>query len=173
LADTIDFTGVPEEIRKGGGSYYAPPGDYPVKVLTAEKRWKNDDHSNPAYYRWEFQILDGEHKGTKLTMTTSLAPQALFNLRNLIFAAIGKNVAGKKVNFSPDILYGKKIAVTVEDREYTQDNKQKIAANVVDVRPIEELEEEAATEEEEVISSAASEAMEGDTELEDVDLDEL
>lgn len=168
--DIIDFGEVPEEIRKGG-SYYAPPGDYLVKIVGVEKQWKNNDHSNPAYYRWEFKIDSGEHKGTILTQNTTLAPKGLFNLRNLIHAVTGKNVAGRKLGFDPETLKGKKLAVTVEDREYTRDNKQRLASNVVDMRPEEEY--EAAAEAEEVEEVDDDEVEVEEEALEEVDLDEL
>ena len=166
--DIIDFGEVPQEIRSGGGSFYAPPGDYLVKITDVEKRWKNNDRSNPGYYRWEFTISKGEHKGTKLTQNTSLKPNALFNLRNLIHAVSGKNVAGRKLGFDPNSLKGKTLAVTVEDNEYTRDGKQRISSNVVDMRSTDEY-EEASAEVEEVEEEVEVE----EDELEEVDLDEL
>jgi hypothetical protein len=167
--DTIDFGEVPSEIRGGGGNFYVPPGDYLVQITDVEKRWKNNDRSNPAFYQWDLQVLEPkEHKGTQLRQNTSLAPKALFNLRNLIHAVTGKNVAGKKLGFDPESFKGKKLMVTTEDREYKRNGESRLSANVVDMQSadewgaaaVEEVEEE---EEVEVVED----------ELEDVDLDEL
>lgn len=172
MSDTIDFSGVPQEIRKGGQSYYVPPGDYLVKIIEAEKARK--DEASAYYYRWRFQVkAPEEFKGRNVSMTTSLAPQALFNLRNLIFAATGKNVAGKSVKFEPGMLYGKEIAVTVEDRELPKqgDKEAKIVSNVVDIRPAEEYQGD--VQEADTPTTPVEEATEEDQELEEVDLDEL
>jgi hypothetical protein len=171
--DVIDFGEVPEEIR-GGGTFYVPPGDYLVQIADVEKRWKNDDRSNPAFYRWDFKVLEpSEHKGAQLRQNTSLAPRALFNLRNLIHAVSGKNVAGKKLGFDPKSFVGKKLMVTTEDREYKRDGESRMSADVVDMQSADEWGVGAAASEEieEIEEGDVEEVVED--ELEDVDLDEL
>ena len=168
--DVIDFGEVPQEIR-GGGTFYVPPGDYLVEIVGVEKRWKNDDHTNPAYYRWDFRVVEpSENKGANLRQNTSLAPKALFNLRNLIHAVTGKNVAGKKLGFEPKSMVGKKLMVTTEDREYKSGGETRMAADVVDMQPSDEY-SGSSTEVEEV--EEVEEEVEVEEELEDVDLDEL
>lgn len=136
--ERIDFGGVPKERQQRGR--HIPEGDYKVKIVSWKKGWKDDDKSNPPYYRWRFQVLEGKYKGTPLYYITSMKSEALFNLRNLIFAATdgAKNVAGKKVDFNPDSLVGKKIGTVVEDEEY----EGKMRSRAVDVRPMSELDEE-------------------------------
>lgn len=163
--EVIDFSETPKEIRRGGGTAHIEPGDYPAKIVTAEKRWKDDDKTNVPYYRWQFQISNGQYKGTNLYYTTSLKTAALFNLRNLIHAATGKNVAGKSLNFDPEALYGKSIGVGVEDEEW--DNK--IRSKAVDVFPASDLEESDSEDEE----ADEEEVEEEEEDLEEVDLDEL
>ena len=177
MPDVVDFSGVPKDIRSGGGGGHVPEGDYLVKIAKVEKKWKDNDRSNIPYYKWSFQVVDGAQKGTTLFHNTSLATEALFNLRNLIYAVYKKNVAGSKLNFDPKKLIGKKIAVTTQDREWTKPGTTtaKLYSDVVDMRPADELEQKDEDEE----AEEESEELEGDEEVEDeeelgeVDLDEL
>lgn len=69
----VDFTGVEGRIT-------VPEGDYEVKVkeITKETGEKAD------YLKWIFTITGPKHEGASLYHNTSLAPQALWNLRNLL-----------------------------------------------------------------------------------------
>lgn len=175
----VDFSGVEQERSKRFKRI--PEGDYPAKITKWTKGYKDDDKSNPPYYRWQFQLLEGKHKGTPVSgFITSLKPDALFNLRNLILSATGKNVAGKSVKFDPDSLIGKKVGVTVEDDEY----EKKVRSRVADVIPISELEEDDEDEDEdeddededededEEEEDEEEEDDEDEDELDDVDVDE-
>jgi hypothetical protein len=168
--ERIDFSGVPKEIRRGGGARHIPEGDYALKILKVEKRWKDNDKSNKPYFSWIMQVSDGPAKGTNLYYVTSLKTDALFNLRNLIHAVTGKNVAGRAVNWDPESVIGKKVAGTVQDDEY----EGKIRSRLVDVYPIAELEEENGDDEEEVEEEEVEEEEgEEEEDLEDVDVEDL
>lgn len=180
--EKIDFTGVSQEIFKRGPK--VPEGNHLLKVNKAEKRWKDDDRSNTPYFQWELQVVSKTAKGGTLRFITSLKPEALFNLRNLIYAATGKNVAGKSLNFAPDDIYGKIVMGTVEIEEYeaTKDGRTEIRQRsvLVDVAPKEEYTEgDAETEsddddeDEEVEVESEDEEEEESEDLEEVDLDEL
>ena len=134
----IDFSGVPEERRQRGR--HIPPGEYVGKITSWKKKYKDDDKSNVPYLQWVIQVAEGKYKGTPLYENTSLKKDALFNLRNLIYAATDgkKNVAGRTVDFDPDAIVGKKIGVIVEDNEY---NNQ-IRSQIADVRPMSEMEDD-------------------------------
>lgn len=169
--DKIDFGAVPQEIRRGGGGGHLPEGDHLVKIAKVEKRWKDDDRSNVPYYNWTLQAVDGQNKGTSVYHRTSLKPDALFSLRNLIHAVKGKNVAGKAINFDPTSFIGEKLGITVQDREYKPPGKEpKITSEVVDTFPADELEDDE-SETDEVEEEVEEEEEEED--LEEVDLDEL
>jgi hypothetical protein len=157
----VDFSGVDKDIRRGGGSSRIPEGDYLAKIVSSEI--KTSEKSGARYINWKLSVVSGEQKGKTLYHTTSLKPEALWNFRNLIHAATGKNVAGKAMNVDTSSLEGKVLAVTVEDDEY----EGKVRSRIVDTRPKDELEEE---EEAEAEVEAEDEDEE---ELEDVDLDEL
>ena len=161
--DVIDFSGVGDDT--GGRYRHVPPGDYLVKIDKVEKKWKDDDKSNVHYYKWRFVIMEpAKSKGSAVSHNTSLSPEALWNLRNLILAATGKNVAGKRVGFEPSTIIGKQVMVTLDDREYNG----KMYNDVADIQPKsawgasdDEDEEEEDTEEEDE-----------DEELDEVDIDE-
>lgn len=158
----VDFSGVDPDIRRGGGASHIPEGDYLAKIVSSEMR--ESEKSGSRYLSWKLTINNGEFKGKPLYHITSLKPDALWNFRNLIHAATGKNVAGKAINVDTTALEGKVIAITVEDDEY----EGKIRSRIVDTRPKDELDLEAAEEEGE-----AEEEEEEEEELEDVDLESL
>lgn len=177
----IDFRGVPKEIRRGQGARRLPEGDYLLKIIEGEKRMNRDETS--SYINWRFAVAKGPQKGAPLFDNTSLKQNALFNLRNLIHAAVGKNVAGSVVNFRPETLYGKIVAATVVDDEVpaSEGRSAKMRSRPVDYRPKDKLtdtgtdEEEEDEEEEELDEEEEEETEEEDEDedLEDVDIEEL
>lgn len=154
----LDFSGVSQEI--GARGRHIDPGDYECKIVSVARKYKDNDETNVPYLSWKFEVRKGPEKGAPLYYITSLKTEALWNLRNLIFAATNKNVAGKALNFDPDNLIGKILMVTVEDDEY----KGKITSRAVDVQPLKGKDEEEDEEEYE---------EEEEEDLEDVDLDEV
>ena len=136
----IDFSGTEKEIRRGGKAAHIPEGDYLFKVVKHETR-KNKAGTG-RYFSWQMQCVSKKYKGKTIYHITSLKPDALWNLRNLIHACLGRNVAGKVVNFDPTSLYGKIFAGTTEDDEYENEETHKVTIKSVlaDLRPKEELE---------------------------------
>lgn len=178
----LDFTGVEKEVKRGGGGgKHIPEGDYVVKIIEAEFHKGDKGQGKANGYKWVFQVASGEHKGTKLRGYTSLKPEALWSLRNLIFAATGKNVAGKSVNFDPENLIGKLVGAEVVDNEYTSgtgDNKKtKITSQVNTCFPKEEVsssdndEDEDDDEDEETTEDEDDD--EEDDDLEEVEVDDI
>jgi len=170
----INFGDVPEEIRRGSGrAAHVPEGDYLLKIVDHEVRTKESTSSK--YISWRFTITQPkEHKGKTVYDITSLKPEALWNLRNLIHAAKGVNVAGKAVAFDPESIHGKIVAATLADDEYTQtvdgEKKTTIRSRPVDYRPKEELE---ADDDLETEGEEEEEVEEEEEELDEVDLDEV
>lgn len=169
----VDFSGVDKEIRKGGGGgKHIPEGDYLVKIVDAELR--TSEKKGSRYISWKFQVVDGEHKGTTLFGTTSLKPEALWSLRNLIHAATGKNVAGKAVNFDPSNLFGKIVGATVEDNEYEKNGKTKITSQVSTCFPKDEYNKsDDEDEDEEDEDEEEEEEEEDEDDLEDVEVEDI
>jgi len=170
----IDFSGVDKEIRKGGGrSKHIPEGDYLARIEDVESR--KSERSGSRYLNWRFKITQGEYKGTTLYGMTSLKESALWNLRNLINAATGKNVAGRSANFDPNNLIGKVVGISVEDNEYGEGENKKITSRVNTTFPPEELEAESDEDEDEDEDEEEEEddEDEDDEDLEDVEVDDI
>lgn len=167
----IDFTGVDKEIRKGGKSSRVPEGDYLGKVVNGELR-KTKDGSG-RYYNWRVQIVKPvKYKGKTLYHNTSLKPEALWNLRNLVFACLGKNVAGKVLSFEPSNIYNKAFAFTAVDDEYTANGKTTIKSVLEDIRPKAEF-ATVEDDDDEDVDEDEEEEEDDDEELEDVDVDDI
>ena len=171
----VDFGDVDPEIRKSSGkSRHIPEGDYLVKVNSSETL--KSERTGGRYIRWTATVTEpAKFRGTTLRGTTSLKPEALWALRNLIHAATGKNVAGKTINFDPSLIYGKTVGATVEDNEYDRNGKTVLSSQIGTFFPSSDYEEadsdEEETDEEEVEEDEEYEDDEVD--LDEVDLDEI
>lgn len=174
----LDFGGVDPDVKRGGGGgKHIPEGDYKVKILEGTFH-KSDDPGKAAGYKWLCQVVDGPHKGVKLRGYTSLKPEALWSLRNLIFAATGKNVAGKSVNFDPDGLVGKIVGAEVQDNEYTtgsgENKKVKLTSQVNTFFPKDEIQASDDDDEDEEEEDDDEETTDDeDEDLEEVDVEEI
>lgn len=174
----VDFGGVSKEIKRGGGGrVHVPEGDYLLKIVDSEML-KSDKGKG---FIWKFQIIEPKkYKGKTLRGYTSLKPEALWSLRNLIHAALGKNVAGKALDFDPSKLYGKIVGGAVEDNEFAKDGKTRITSEVSTCFPKEEInasededEEDEDEDEEDEEEETEDEDEEEDEDLEDVEVEEL
>lgn len=164
----INFGGVPKEIRKGGSVKHIPEGDYAFKIISHEVKKK--EGATSRYLNWRLQVSKGPKKGSPMYYITSLKPDALWNLRNFIHAATGKNVAGKSVEFNAEKLYGKEVGGSVIDDEY----EGKIRSKLDTVFPIEELSDtEEDDDEDEDTDEEEEEEEEDEDDLEDVDVEDL
>lgn len=171
----IDFTGVDKEIKRGSSRVKVPEGDYVVKIIDHEVQ----KTASSKGFRWKCQIISpAKYKGKTLTGYTSLKPEALWSLRNLIHAALGKNVAGKAVEFDPSNLYGKVVGAAVEDNEYTKDGKTRITSQISTFFPKDEVaesedDEDEDDDDEEEDSDTEDDDEEEDEDLEDVEVDSI
>ena len=171
----IDFGGVDSEIRRGSSRVRVPEGDYAVKIID-HNLVKDGDTGRTKGISWNVQITDGKYKGKKLRGFTSLKPEALWSLRNLIHAAVGKNVAGKAVNFDPAVIYGKIVGAAVVDNEFTRNGKTIITSECNTFFPADEVGDvdEDEDEDEDVEEDEDSDSEEEEEEdLEEVDVDDL
>src|SRR5215471_12867938 len=138
----IDARGVDKEIRSGGRAAHLPEGDFLFRVMSHEVR--KSERSGSKYISWTMQCVTPKYKGKTIYHITSLKLDALWNLRNLIYACTGKNIAGKIADFRPKTLYGKVFAGTTEDDSYIKnegqdDEKEIIRSVLADIRPKEQL----------------------------------
>jgi hypothetical protein len=170
----INFEGVAKEIRSGGRAAHVPPGDYLLKIVKGE--WTESPEKETPGINWRFTVVKPEkYKGKTIYDSTWLSAKALWNLRNLIFAATGKNVAGKSLSFDPEMIEGKVVMATVDDDEYKKDKKTVVRSRPVDYQPKEKYGEtdDEDEDDDEDTEEDDEEEEEDDEELEDVDLDDL
>ena len=124
---SVDFSNTDENGSR------LPAGDYVVRVEKVEVR---DGSSGFKYLAWTLAVISGEYKGKKIYHNTSLKPEALFNLRNLLMS-IGISVPKGKLTLNLKEYVGKVLGVYVEDGEYTSDGKKKKKTEVIEMYPVE------------------------------------
>lgn len=104
------------------GKIRLPEGEYLVKVheVTEER--------GPAapYFKWKLMVAEGPKKGGILYFNTSLAVQALWNLRSLL-EALGVDVPDDETEMDTDDFLGKEMMVSVEHESYEGKKQSKIA----------------------------------------------
>ena len=115
---SLDFSGVEDGFKN-----VEKPGKYNVKITKVEAK-KGKDSGKP-YLNWELQVLDGEYKGARLWYITSLSPQALFNLRNLLTAA-GIEVPKSMVKIDLDSVIGRIVTAKVIMETYNGEERPKV-----------------------------------------------
>lgn len=102
-----------------------PEGDYLTEVVSISQE-EGNEHD---YLQWNLSVVEpAKHKGAMLTYNTSLAPQALWNLRNVL-EALGVDVPDDEMELELDDYIGMKLGVTNEHRVYEQKKRN----DVVDI----------------------------------------
>src|SRR5690606_24905164 len=144
----IDMTGV--EV----GGRLCPDGIHRVRVedVTPEVSTR----SEKPYLAWKFRTVDGSHR---LYHNTSLQPQALFNLKQVL-VALGVEVPQSVMKLNLDKLVGRECYVEVEHELYEGRKK----ARIIDFLAKEAVEEASEDYEEEEVESEASEEDEDEDE---------
>lgn len=136
----VNFAGVETRAHITDGSYHA-------KVAAASL----EDGNAAQYIKWTFEIVsDDKANGRKLYYNTSLAPQALWNLRNLL-ETLGVETPDSETSLDLDGYIDLELMVRVESEVYEGKERPK----VTDFTPLEETtttaedDDEETTEEEE------------------------
>lgn len=106
----------------------APEGEHLVKVVSVEAR----EGQNAPYWAWEFEIVNGKHAGAKVWNNTSLAPQALWNLRGTL-EALGIDIPDDDTDIELDDLVDKECIVVI----FHEDYEGKKQARIQDILPAE------------------------------------
>jgi hypothetical protein len=133
----VNFSSVEEEIRKHTQkAARVPDGDYLFKVLEASYRENEDTGSRGVNVRAQI-IKPAKYKGKIQYGYCSLKKEALWNLRNFINAAVGRNVAGKTVDLDLDRFRDKIVGGVVEEDEY----QGKVRSRISTWFPADEYEE--------------------------------
>ena len=105
-----------------------PEGEY---IVTVDEVSVEESQQGNQYLKWVFKVLDGKNKGSKIYHNTSLLPQSLFNLKNLLIA-LGLPVPDKAFQLNLDECEGCNCGVTIAHETY--DGKKR--SRVTDVFPI-------------------------------------
>lgn len=124
-----------------------PEGEY---IVTVDEVSVEESQQGNQYLKWVFKVIDGPQKNSKIYHNTSLLPQSLFNLKNLLIA-LGVPVPDKAFQLNLDECEGCNCGVTVTQETY--DGKKR--SRVTDVFPLD-----------------ASD-VEGEDDGEEVDLEEM
>ena len=119
-----------------------PEGEY---IVTVDEVSVEESQQGNQYLKWVFKVLDGKQKGSKIYHNTSLLPQSLFNLKNLLIA-LGVPVPDKAFQLNLDECEGCNCGVTITHETY--DGKKR--TRVTDVFPLDASDVEADDDGEEV-----------------------
>lgn len=133
-----------KDVSVGGA---IPEGEY---IVTVDEVSVEESQQGNQYLKWVFKVIDGPQKNSKIYHNTSLLPQSLFNLKNLLIA-LGVPVPDKAFQLNLDECEGCNCGVTVTHETY--DGKKR--SRVTDVFPLD-----------------ASD-VEGEDDGEEVDLEEM
>lgn len=154
----VDFKDV--EARK-----VVADGEYHSKVADIEV----EEGDKAPYLKWTFDIMEPECKGAKLYTNTSLAPQALWNLRSLL-ECLGVDTPDSEFELDLESYKGMELKLTVTNEKYEGKNRPK----VTDYAPLEGTaeSEDDETAEESDEDGEAEEETEEEEEASDEDADE-
>jgi hypothetical protein len=123
----VNFGGVDKEIRKHTErAALLPDGDYLFKILNADMRENEDTGSRGVNVRAQV-VKPVKYKGKVQYGYCSLKKEALWNFRNLINAALGRNVAGKTVDVDLDRFKDKIVGGVVEQEEYNNKLRSRVS----------------------------------------------
>lgn len=117
-----------------------PAGEYMVQVKSVE----SIEGDKAEYWKWTFEITEGKHKGSLLYLNTSLAEQALWNLKGLL-EALGVEDLDDEGEDDADTYVGLACRLQVEVEKY----EGRPQARVVNYAPVDGDGEEDEGEEEE------------------------
>jgi len=163
-----------------------PDGKYHAKVKSIDE----DEGDQGPYWKWRFEIVeDGKLKGqSPMPYTTSFAPKALWNLRQLL-ESLGVEVPDDEVTLDKDEYVDLELIVRVENEVWEGKERPKVTdfealtetAEVDDDEEDEKEEDEAeeAAEEEEAEEEEAEESEDDEEgklsadEVKEMDEDEL
>lgn len=128
-------------------------GEYTVEVVNVEEK----EGQNAPYLAWEFKVVGGKFDGAKLYNNTSLAPQALWNLRGTL-EALGVDVPDDDEDMELEEFVGKTCGVEVSHEMY--DGKK--MARITDIHPAAEEDDGDGEDDEEAPASKRSKKRDED-----------
>ncbi|MBT9168105.1 MAG: hypothetical protein DDT19_01450 [Syntrophomonadaceae bacterium] len=115
----VDFTGVSSGFEK------IEPGVYLARVKKIEQRMSQ---AQKPYLNWVFVIIGGDYDGRNVFYMTSLAPNALWKLKDVLAKAFGysrRDLAGE-FDLDTEALIGEEIAVVIGEEEYNGEMRDRV-----------------------------------------------
>lgn len=117
----VDFSGV-----ESSGSRHVEDGEYLAQVVSVEQQ--EGESSGQPYLAWKWKILEeGDAKNATVYDNTSLTPQALWRLRNLL-ESIGEEVPDGRMRLVLDKYVGRKCRIEVTNETYQGKQKARVTA---------------------------------------------
>lgn len=115
----VDFTGVSSGFEK------IEPGTYLARVGKIEQRMSQ---ANKPYLNWEFTITGGQYDGRKAWYMTSLSPNALWKLKDVLINAFGKDREDLAGDFDLDTeeLIGEEVALIIGEEMYNGEMRDRV-----------------------------------------------
>lgn len=106
-----------------------PPNWYVAKVTDGELREAGENSKNPGsqYINWEFTIQEGEYTGRKQWSNTTLLPEYLSGLKELL-AATGKFDVNGELNFNIEDVIGSDVRIKVRIKQYKGEDQNEVKA---------------------------------------------
>lgn len=120
---TVNFKGVE------GKRPLVDEGEFLVRVDEVTR----DEGDAGEYWKWVFEIKEGDFEGSKLYYNTSLSKDSLWNLKSLL-EALGQDVPDDEMDIDLEDMVDLEMMVNVEHEKYNGKNQ----ARVVDFWPAEE-----------------------------------
>ena len=90
-----------------------PEDDYRVKVAEITQ----EEGQNADYLKWKWEVVEGKFAGKFIYDNTSLAPQALWRLANLL-TAMGVDVPDDDLELDFEELVGMEVMAVVHHEDY-------------------------------------------------------
>lgn len=139
----VDFGAIEDG---GGARVRVPEGDYRVKFKGV--KYETSQKGNPMFV-WTIVGVEGKLKGKELKEYTALTAKALWKLRDMLEAVVGKAPGGKVntrklLDYCKKNVIGQEAGVTLEDDEYVDDKgKSHISSKIKDYISLDDLSGEA------------------------------
>jgi len=121
----IDFTDVSDDFTP------LPVGQYQAAIFGIERKEGQD--SGKPYLAWTFKIQDEEHKGRQLFLNTSLQPNALWRLKQILTAFYSPEELGGHFDLDVGDLQGRLCTLVVGMKVYEGQDRNDVV-NVLAVK---------------------------------------
>jgi len=109
-----------DDVESGSQFTTLPDGKYLVKIQETSKVGKS---ANGAYIMWIAKVLEGEFEGKLIGWNTSLLPQALWNLKNMLEAI---SMKWDEDGFELEDTFGSELFIDVSTRTWNDEPRNQV-----------------------------------------------